>query len=85
MMSKIILLLISIGLYLTACKTQTEVQKESEKYVRERYMWEMSDIVCDSIIYRYVFIGCMESSIQGWNQTESECKAYALSKACKIK
>ena len=84
MMSKL-LIAIGFALCFTGCATKARTQKEPDEYVRDRHMLELTDIVCDSIVYKYVFIGCMESNKAGWNQDESACKAYAKSQACKPK
>ena len=78
-------LLASIGFILcfTQCANRATTLKEPDEYVRERHMWETTDIICDSVVYKYTFIGCMESSKAGWGQDESACKAYARSQACK--
>lgn len=79
--------LIAIGLALcfTQCATKATVKTEPAKYVRDRHMFELTDIVCDSVIYKYTFIGCMESNKDGWEQDEQACKAYAKQQACKPK
>ena len=78
-------LLFVVSLTFIGCKSEDPVQKSSVEYVRERYLWETTDIICDSVVYKYTFIGCMESNKAGWDQDESACKAYALSQACKPK
>ena len=83
MMTKLLMAIV-FALCFTQCATKACVQKEPE-YVRERHMLELTDIVCDSVVYKYVFIGCMESNKAGWDQDESACKAYAKSQACKPK
>ena len=83
-MSKLITA-IGFTLCFTQCATKVAIQKEPVEYVRERHMWEKTDIVCDSVVYRYTFIGCMESNKVGWDQDESACKAYAIAEACKLK
>tara|TARA_R110000803_G_scaffold43461_1_gene92701 strand:- start:862 stop:1119 length:258 start_codon:yes stop_codon:yes gene_type:complete len=76
---------IGFALCFIQCATKATIQKEPDEYVRERHLWETTDIVCDSTVYKYTFIGCMESNKVGWNQDESACKAYAKSQACKPK
>ena len=76
-------LLFVVSLTFTGCKSGATIQKDPDEYVCERHMWETTDIVCDSAVYRYIFIGCMESSKEGWGQYESDCKSYALSQSCK--
>ena len=71
---------IGFALCFIQCATKATIQKEPDEYVRERHLWETTDIVCDSTVYKYTFIGCMESNKAGWDQDESACKAYALSK-----
>jgi hypothetical protein len=83
-MSKL-LTAIGFALCFIQCATKVAIQKEPDEYVRERHMWEKTDIVCDSVVYRYTFIGCMESNKVGWDQDESACKAYAIAEACKLK
>tara|TARA_R110000803_G_scaffold60409_1_gene119656 strand:+ start:62 stop:355 length:294 start_codon:yes stop_codon:yes gene_type:complete len=81
----VLVLVFVVSLTFTGCKSGATIQKEPDEYVRERHMWETTDIICDSAVYRYTFIGCMESSKAGWDQDESACKAYAKSQACKQK
>ena len=83
-MSKLITA-IGFALCFIQCATKATIQTEPVEYVRDRHMWETTDIVCDSAVYKYTFIGCMESNKAGWDQDESACKAYALSQACKQK
>lgn len=80
-----ILIVIGFALCFTQCVTKATVQTEPVDYVRDRHMFELTDIVCDSVIYKYTFIGCMESNKDGWGQDESACKAYAKQQACKPK
>ena len=81
----VLVLAFVVSLTFTGCKSGATIQKDPDEYVRERHMWETTDIVCDSVVYKYTFIGCMESNKVGWNQDESACKAYAKSQACKPK
>ena len=76
-------LITSIGFALcfTQCATKVTIQTEPDEYVRDRHMWEKTDIICDSVVYRYTFIGCMESNKVGWDQDESACKAYEIGRA----
>jgi hypothetical protein len=83
-MSKLLIAIV-FALCFTGCATKAHTHKEPDEYVRDRHMLELTDIVCDSVVYKYVFIGCMESNKAGWNQDESACKAYAKSQACKPK
>ena len=80
-----LLTVIGFALCFAQCATKASIQQEPDEYVRERHLWETTDIICDSAVYRYTFIGCMESNKAGWDQDESACKAYALSQACKPK
>ena len=81
----VLVLAFVVSLTFTGCKSGDTIQTEPDEYVRERHMWEVTDIVCDSVVYRYTFIGCMESNKAGWDQDESACKAYAIAEACKLK
>ena len=68
-------LLFVVSLTFIGCKSEDPVQKSSVDYVRERHLWETTDIICDSAVYKYTFIGhCMESYKEGWGQDESACK-----------
>lgn len=91
-MKKIIYLIPLLVLCLTSCKTTETIKEEvkidlksntnNPKYLSSSDA-ELKYYTCDSIIYRYVFVGCMESSKDGWGQDESACKSYAKSQACK--
>ena len=81
----VLVLAFVVSLTFTGCKSGATIQKDPDEYVRERHLWETTDIICDSVVYKYTFIGCMESNKEGWGQDESACKSYALSQSCKPK